>query len=64
LDAANLTDCQGGEAATLRDTGISVVIVAISGARSGTVRTVFGEPEADGAGTGVAGPAPQYLRRR
>jgi adenosylmethionine-8-amino-7-oxononanoate aminotransferase len=34
------------------------------GARSGTVCTVFGEPEADGAGTGVAVPASQYLRRR
>jgi nitroimidazol reductase NimA-like FMN-containing flavoprotein (pyridoxamine 5'-phosphate oxidase superfamily) len=30
------------------------------------VRTVFGEPEADGAGTGdgIAVPAPEYLRRR
>jgi hypothetical protein len=30
------------------------------------VRTVFGEPEADGAGTGdgVAVPSPEYLRRR
>jgi deazaflavin-dependent oxidoreductase (nitroreductase family) len=40
LDAANLTDCQCGEAATLRDTGIPVVIVAMRGAKSGTVRKI------------------------